>query len=97
MRDATRNFTALRTTSSRCTKESKPEAERGNWSCCEKNEIDLIVLARYMQVLSWDFIRRYPQQIINIHHSFLPAFIGAKPHQQAYDRGVKLLARRRTT
>jgi formyltetrahydrofolate deformylase len=43
-----------------------------------------------MQVLSSDFIRYYPQQIINIHHSFLPAFVGAKPHLQAYDRGVKL-------
>ena len=44
-----------------------------------------------MQVLSSDFIRHYPQQIINIHHSFLPAFIGAKPHHQAYERGVKLI------
>src|SRR5258708_11416905 len=56
-----------------------------------QNNIDLIVLARYMQVLSTDFIRNYPQQIINIHHSFLPAFVGAKPHLQAYDRGVKLM------
>jgi formyltetrahydrofolate deformylase len=56
-----------------------------------QNNIDLIVLARYMQVLSTDFIRNYPQQIINIHHSFLPAFVGAKPHLQAYDRGVKLI------
>ena len=73
------------------TKESKPEAERQQLELLRKNEIDLIVLARYMQVLSSDFIGCYPQQIINIHHSFLPAFIGAKPHQQAYDRGVKLI------
>ena len=54
--------------------------------------IDLIVLARYMQVLSLDFIRQYPpHHIINIHHSFLPAFVGGKPHQQAFDRGVKLI------
>jgi formyltetrahydrofolate deformylase len=73
------------------TKENKPEAERKEAELLSENSIDLIVLARYMQVLSSDFIRHYPQQIINIHHSFLPAFIGAKPHQQAFDRGVKLI------
>lgn len=73
------------------TKENKPEAERQQMELLRENNIDLIVLARYMQVLSTDFIRHYPQQIINIHHSFLPAFIGGKPHQQAYDRGVKLI------
>jgi formyltetrahydrofolate deformylase len=73
------------------TKENKPEAERQEMELLRRNNIDLIVLARYMQVLSTDFIRHYPQQIINIHHSFLPAFVGAKPHQQAYDRGVKLI------
>jgi formyltetrahydrofolate deformylase len=72
------------------TKENKPDAERQEMELLRKNSIDLIVLARYMQVLSTDFIRHYPQQIINIHHSFLPAFVGAKPHLQAYDRGVKL-------
>jgi formyltetrahydrofolate deformylase len=72
------------------TKENKPDAEREEMELLRKNNIDLIVLARYMQVLSTDFIRDYPQQIINIHHSFLPAFVGAKPHLQAYDRGVKL-------
>jgi formyltetrahydrofolate deformylase len=72
------------------TKENKPDAERQEMELVRKNNIDLIVLARYMQVLSTDFIRHYPQQIINIHHSFLPAFVGAKPHLQAYDRGVKL-------
>ena len=72
------------------TKENKPDAERQEMEFLRKNNTDLIVLARYMQVLSTDFIRHYPQQIINIHHSFLPAFVGAKPHLQAYDRGVKL-------
>jgi formyltetrahydrofolate deformylase len=73
------------------TKENKAEAEHRQLDLLRCSGIDLIVLARYMQVLSSDFIRYYPQQIINIHHSFLPAFIGAKPHQQAYDRGVKLI------
>lgn len=73
------------------TRENKPEAERQELQLLQKNGIDLIVLARYMQVLSSDFIGRYPQQIINIHHSFLPAFVGAKPHLQAFERGVKLI------
>lgn len=53
--------------------------------------VDLIVLARYMQILSADFTSRWPYRIINIHHSFLPAFVGANPYQQAYDKGVKLI------
>lgn len=53
--------------------------------------VDLIVLARYMQILSADFTSRWPHRIINIHHSFLPAFVGANPYQQAYDKGVKLI------
>ena len=57
----------------------------------EKYNIDFIVLARYMQVLSEEFINRYPNRIINIHHSFLPAFVGAKPYHAAYERGVKLI------
>ena len=57
----------------------------------ESHQIDLLVLARYMQVLSPEFIAHYPQRIINIHHSFLPAFVGGRPHQQAYERGVKLI------
>lgn len=52
---------------------------------------DLLVLARYMQILSSDFVKRWPMQIINIHHSFLPAFVGADPYRQAYDKGVKLI------
>ncbi len=54
-------------------------------------EIDTMVLARYMQILPEDFCRRYAQQILNIHHSFLPSFIGAKPYHQAFERGVKLI------
>ena len=57
----------------------------------DRHGIDFIVLARYMQVLSEEFIDRYPGRIINIHHSFLPAFIGAKPYHQAFERGVKLI------
>jgi len=73
------------------TRENKPQAERRQVELLQEHDIDLIVLARYMQVLSSDFIRHYPQRIINIHHSFLPAFIGAKPHFQAFERGVKLI------
>src|SRR3546814_13308097 len=54
-------------------------------------QADFIVLARYMRILSADFVTHYPQRIINIHHSFLPAFVGADPYQQAYVRGVKLI------
>jgi formyltetrahydrofolate deformylase len=73
------------------TKENKRESERRQRELLESHGIDLIVLARYMQVLSPEFIAAYPQRIINIHHSFLPAFLGAKPHFQAFERGVKLL------
>jgi formyltetrahydrofolate deformylase len=73
------------------TKENKPDAERQELELLQQNQIDLIVLARYMQVLSPEFISHFPQQIINIHHSFLPAFVGSKPHLQAYERGVKLI------
>ena len=52
---------------------------------------DYIVLAKYMRVLNPEFVVRYPNRVINIHHSFLPAFIGAKPYQQAYERGVKII------
>jgi len=73
------------------TKETKAAGERQELELLRENNIELIVLARYMQVLSGDFIRHYPERIINIHHSFLPAFVGAKPHFQAFDRGVKLI------
>jgi formyltetrahydrofolate deformylase len=54
-------------------------------------EVDLVVLARYMQIVSADFCSRFPERLINIHHSFLPAFVGANPYQAAHDRGVKLI------
>ena len=73
------------------TPENKAESERKQRDLLEQHKIDLIVLARYMQILSPEFIYSYPQRIINIHHSFLPAFVGAKPHHQAFERGVKLL------
>jgi formyltetrahydrofolate deformylase len=72
------------------TKENKAQAEARQLELLHENKIDLVVLARYMQVLSSEFIAQHPQPIINIHHSFLPAFVGAKPRQQAHNRGVKL-------
>jgi formyltetrahydrofolate deformylase len=72
-------------------RENKNETERWQCELLEENKIDLIVLARYMQILSPSFIADHGRHTINIHHSFLPAFIGAKPHQQAFARGVKLL------
>jgi len=54
-------------------------------------EVDLLILARYMQILEPFFVRAYPHQIINIHHSFLPAFIGANPYERAFERGVKII------
>jgi len=70
---------------------TKREAEQRQWDILEHHQADLIVLARYMQVLSPEFVARYPQRIINVHHSFLPAFVGARPHQAAFQRGVKLI------
>ncbi len=69
----------------------KQEAEATTMRLLREANIDLIVLARYMQILSTDFINAYPNRIINIHHSFLPAFIGAKPYHRSYERGVKLV------
>ncbi|MFL3660973.1 MAG: formyltetrahydrofolate deformylase [Polaribacter sp.] len=73
------------------TKETKKVQETQVIELLEVNEIDLIIMARYMQILSSDFIKRYPEKIINIHHSFLPAFQGADPYNKAYERGVKLI------
>lgn len=73
------------------TKDSKVEAENAQFALFDEYNIDLIVLARYMQILSSNFVARYPKIIINIHHSFLPAFIGAKPYHRAFERGVKLI------
>ncbi len=73
------------------TRDNKAEAEAQQFALFDAHQVDLIVLARYMQILSPDFVRRYPQRIINIHHSFLPAFIGARPYHRAFERGVKLI------
>lgn len=73
------------------TKETKAAQERAEVELLQSEGIDLIVLARYMQILSNDFIQHFPHQIINIHHSFLPAFVGGKPYHQAHERGVKLI------
>jgi len=73
------------------TKENKAEQEEAEIELLQKNNIDLVVLARYMQVLTGSFIEKYPNRIINIHHSFLPAFKGGNPYKQAYERGVKII------
>lgn len=73
------------------TPKNKPEQEAKQIELLKKNNVDFIVLARYMQILSEDFIKNYPSQIINIHHSFLPAFPGAKPYHSAHKRGVKII------
>ncbi len=72
-------------------KDTKAEAEAQQRALLTAHSVDYIVLARYMQVLSPEFIAHYPKRIINIHHSFLPAFHGAKPYQRAFERGVKLI------
>jgi formyltetrahydrofolate deformylase len=73
------------------TKETKIVQEAQVIELLDANKVDLVVMARYMQILSSDFINHYPERIINIHHSFLPAFQGANPYKKAYDRGVKLI------
>jgi formyltetrahydrofolate deformylase len=70
---------------------NKAEGESMQFALLETAGVDLIVLARYMQILSPEFVRRYPLGVINVHHSFLPAFIGARPYHAAYKRGVKLI------
>jgi formyltetrahydrofolate deformylase len=71
--------------------DDKQRAEAEQMALMDERQIDLIVFARYMQIVSADFVRRYPARIINIHHSFLPAFVGQKPYHQAHQRGVKLI------
>ncbi len=73
------------------TKETKKEQETKIIELLKKHHIDLVVLARYMQILSNDFVSQYEEKLINIHHAFLPAFQGANPYQRAYERGVKLI------
>src|SRR5262249_30219276 len=70
---------------------NKVEAESKQLELLRLHNIDLVVLARYMQVLSPEFVARYPRRIINVHHSFLPAFSGARPYRRAFERGVKLI------
>ena len=73
------------------TKETKEEQEKKEMELLAKHKINFIVLARYMQVISEKMINAYPNRIINIHHSFLPAFVGAKPYHAAFERGVKII------
>jgi formyltetrahydrofolate deformylase len=73
------------------TADGKPAAEAHELEILAEHAVDVVVLARYMQVLSPDFLSHYPARIINIHHGFLPAFVGANPYQAAYERGVKLI------
>lgn len=73
------------------TKENKADQEANEMQLLSEYQIDTIVLARYMQVLTANFVDHYPNMIINIHHSFLPAFAGGNPYKQAYDRGVKII------
>lgn len=72
-------------------KDNKETVEAEQIALLKEKQIDFVVLARYMQILSDNFIESYPNKIINIHHSFLPAFIGAKPYHAAYERGVKII------
>jgi formyltetrahydrofolate deformylase len=73
------------------TKETKPQQEQQVLSLLKDHRVDLVVMARYMQILSGTFLSQVGCPVINIHHSFLPAFIGANPYRQAYDRGVKII------
>ena len=73
------------------TAKTKPENEKRQLEILREKGVELVVLARYMQVLSADFLRSYGKPVINVHHSFLPAFAGAKPYHQAHSRGVKLI------
>jgi len=73
------------------TKENKLEQEKAEITLMKEHQIDTVIMARYMQILSDQFISHFPSKVINIHHSFLPAFAGAKPYHQAYQRGVKIV------
>jgi formyltetrahydrofolate deformylase len=73
------------------TKENKASQEAKQIELLDAESIDLVVMARYMQILSDSFVSHFPNRIINIHHSFLPAFVGSKPYHRAYERGVKLI------
>ncbi|MEN0006098.1 MAG: formyltetrahydrofolate deformylase [Bacteroidota bacterium] len=73
------------------TKENKAEQEALEMALLRELDVDIVILARYMQILSDNFVSHFPNQVINIHHSFLPAFKGARPYHSAYKRGVKLI------
>ena len=73
------------------TPEKKQAAEAKQLELLKRAGIELVILARYMQILSNSFVAQYPERIINVHHSFLPAFSGARPYQRAFERGVKLI------
>jgi formyltetrahydrofolate deformylase len=73
------------------TKDNKDSQEQAELKLLKEHDIDAVVLARYMQVLTSSFVANYPNRIINIHHSFLPAFMGGNPYKQAYERGVKII------
>jgi formyltetrahydrofolate deformylase len=73
------------------TADTKSQQERELQAVLESHGVNLVVLARYMQILSADFVARWPDRIINIHHSFLPAFMGGRPYHQAHERGVKIV------
>ena len=73
------------------TRDSRLQSEQRQLTLLREHQCDVIVLARYMQILSPAFLAEFPHQIINIHHSFLPAFVGARPYHQAFERGVKLI------
>lgn len=73
------------------TKDTKPQQEAQIKALLSEYDIDLVVMARYMQILSEQFVEEFAGRVINIHHGFLPAFQGAKPYHQAYDRGVKII------
>ena len=73
------------------TPETRSQQEATAAEVIDRANVDLIVLARYMQILSPEFVARYPHRIINVHHSFLPAFVGANPYRQAHEKGVKMI------
>ncbi|TQR32993.1 formyltetrahydrofolate deformylase [Campylobacter sp. MIT 99-7217] len=75
----------------KCDELSKEEHEKKVLECLEQYELDYLVLAKYMRILTPNFVQAFEGKIINIHHSFLPAFIGANPYKQAYERGVKII------
>ncbi|PTM57984.1 formyltetrahydrofolate deformylase [Desmospora activa] len=74
-----------------CTRETRLEAEKTHLKLLAEGEVDTVILARYMQIIPSTMVERYQNRIINIHHSFLPAFVGANPYKQAYERGVKII------